>query len=186
MKHTKSCSSLWDLMPRPFGLWIDLYRLTTFNPFVVVCICLDQSGGSLWGGAHSGLHYLLSFIYLFYSSSASCFFCFLFLPSASSFCLLLLHLLRSRLHFFYIYIYIFFFFFLGGGGGRRDTLPFLAGEVGCLFCRIFLCVVVMLRRCVRVAVSDFLWSVTVLTKDESPHTGYISLPPVWCLLLPLA
>ena len=125
IKHSKSCSSLWDFMPRPFGLWMDLYRLTTFNPFVVVCICLDQSGGSLWGGAHSGLHYLLSFIYLFYSSSASfffCFFCFLFLPYASSFCLLLL---RSRL--------LFFSFFLAGGGwrdilpffGRRGRLPFL-------------------------------------------------------------
>ena len=30
---------------------------------------------------------------------------------------------------------------------------------------------VILRACVRVAVAKFLWSVTDLTKDESPHTG---------------
>ena len=38
--------------------------------------------------------------------------------------------------------------------------------------------VVILRACVRVAVADFfcVWSVTDLTKDESPHTGYTFTP----------
>ena len=72
-------------------------------------------------------------------------------------------------------------------------LPFLAGEVGCLFFgrrgrlpflaggrlpfrQNFFRVVVILRACVGVAVAEFLCSVTDLTKDESPHTGYTFTP----------
>ena len=91
------------------------------------------------------------FIYLFCSS-----------PSASSF----------------IFLCFFFLLLLGVG------CLFLAGEVDCLFWqevgfllgRIFFRMVVILRACVRVAVAEFLWSVTDLTKDESPHTGYTFTP----------
>ena len=69
--------------------------------------------------------------------------------------------------------------------GRRGRLPFLAGEVDCLFLAggrlpfrqdFFFRVVVILRACMRVAVAEFLCSVTDLTKDESPHTGYTFTP----------
>ena len=78
------------------------------------------------------------------------------------------------------------FFFLGytASFGRKGSLSFLAGELDCLFSQgvdclfgnIFYRVVVILRACVGVAVAEFLWSVTDLTKDESPHTGYTFTP----------
>ena len=109
--------------------------------------------------------------YLFiYSSSAASSFCFFFCFFFLLLLLLLLLLLPP----------------LGVGChfGRRVRLPFLAGEVdcffwpevGCLVGGIFFRVVVILRACVRVAVAEFLWSVTDLTKDESPHTGYTFTP----------
>ena len=57
----------------------------------------------------------------------------------------------------------------------RSTLPFMAG--GRLpFWQDFSHVVMIWRACVRVAVAEFLCSVTDLTKGESPHTGYTFTP----------
>ena len=105
-------------------------------------------------------HYLI--IYLFCSSSVSCFFFFL------CFFLLLL-LLRVGCHFW-----------------QESSLPFLAGEVECPFLaggrlpfrQVFFHVVVILHAYVRVAVAEFfcVWSVADLTKDESPHIGYTFTP----------
>ena len=95
--------------------------------------------------------------------------------------------------FFFRLLFVFFlcFFLLlllllvvGCHYDRRGRLPFLAGEVdclfwqevGCLFRQDFFRVVVILRACVRVAVAEILCSVTDLTKDESPHTGYTFTP----------
>ena len=74
-----------------------------------------------------------------------------------------------------------FMFFLGLTAifGRRGRLSFWAGEVDCNFVaggrlpfrQDFFHIVVILRACVRVAVVEFLWSVTDLPKNESPHKG---------------
>ena len=37
---------------------------------------------------------------------------------------------------------------------------------------------IILRACVWVAMAEFLWAVTVLTKDDSPHTGRIHHYPL--------
>ena len=104
------------------------------------------------------------------------------------FYVLLIHFCSSSAsYFFFLFCFFFLLLLLLGVGchfSRRVRLPFLAGEVDCLFwqevgCRfgrIFLRVVVILRACLRVAVAEFLLSVTDLTKDESPHTGYTLTP----------
>ena len=93
------------------------------------------------------------FIYLFIY--LSCFsFTFFFLPSAPSF--------WSRLPFLAGDIYC--------TVGMRGRLPFLAWEVDFILLAGFFHAVVILRACMKVAVAEYLWSVTVLTKDESPHT----------------
>ena len=80
----------------------------------------------------------------------------------------------------YLFILFFFcFFFLllllsssfSASSSSWVRLPLLA-EVCCLFWQDFFRMVVILRACVRVAVAEFLWSVTDLTKGENPHTGY--------------
>ena len=108
------------------------------------------------------------------------------------------------IHYFYIFLllfvllYVFSFWFWFSGVcffleytaffGRRDRLPFLAGEVDCLFFdwrgrlpfwQAFFSAWWWYCACVRVAVVELLWSVTVLPKDETEHTGYTFTPWVF-------
>ena len=142
------------------------------------CCCCCIAYAWISQVAHSGeelmrvytIYYIffLSFIIYLFCSFASSFFFFLCFFFCFFFFLLLLRLL---------FLHIFFLVLLGG------RLPFLAGEVnclfwqeiGCLFGRIFR-MVVILRVCVRGAVAEFLWCVTDLTKDGSPRTGYTFTP----------
>ena len=114
---------------------------------LLYCICLDQPGGSLRGGAHAGLHYFIFFIHSFCSSFFLCFF------------FLLLLLLGVDCPF-----------------GRSGRLPFWGRRYTAFLAGFFLHDCDIACMCEGCSGGIFLWSVTGLTKDESPHRGYTFTP----------
>ena len=131
------------------------HMVDVLSLLLLYCICLDYPGGSLRGGAHAGLQYLLLFFIMYYLF-VLLFFCFFF-----------------RLLFVF-FICFFLLLLPASSSSSWGRLPFLAGEVGCLFLagevhcffwqevgcflgRIFFRVVVILRACVGVAVAEFFF-----------------------------